>query len=291
MDGASVKFKVLQADHSISCESPAYEKWKGYAWVMVLVYPIGIPLLYLCELLYHRKAINPDVDAEASLPQEELQQRKMEVRDGDASIRHLDFLFAEYEPRCYLFVVFECLRRLMLTGLLIFVYAGSLTQITVGLLLAYLSYAVMSSYSPYIEDVDDRLADVGQSQIVLVFIASLMLFIKDMDEQDGAPGDMFKGPIFSYAMIVIGTLVLVATIYTILVETCEVDPEEIIHAGLSPKKSKKNAAADDVGEHDEEQQSASEDDDQIIAEIIQEAVVDEAPALPAAWHAASSPAA
>ena len=60
---------------------------------------------------------------------------------------------------------------------------------------------------------------VRNAQIILVFIASLMLFIKDMDEQDGAPGDMFKGPIFSYAMIVIGTLVLVATIYTILVET------------------------------------------------------------------------
>ena len=83
---------------------------------------------------------------------------------------------------------------------------------------------------PYIEDADDNLANVGNAQIVLVFIASLTLFIKDMDEQDGAPGDMFKGPIFSYAMIVIGTLVLVATIYTILVETCEVDPDEATHA-------------------------------------------------------------
>lgn len=72
---------------------------------------------------------------------------------------------------------------------------------------------------PYIEDADDNLANVGNAQIILVFIASLTLFIKDMDEQDGAPGDMFRGPIFSYAMIVIGTLVLVATIYTILVET------------------------------------------------------------------------
>ena len=132
---------------------------------------------------------------------------------------------------------------------------------------------------------------MGNAQIVLVFIASLTLFIKDMDEQDGAPGDMFKGPIFSYAMIVIGTLVLVATIYTILVETCEVNLEEVIHVAPSLKKSKKSAAAADIDEHNEEQQSASEDHDQIIPEIIQEAVDDEAPALPAAWHAASSPAA
>ena len=97
---------------------------------MVLVYPIGIPLLYLCELLYHRKAINPDVDERrhnlaskhrlgatpetpqerayfafrekesesmrdlrhqafehvemVALSQEEIQQRKMDIRSEDA---------------------------------------------------------------------------------------------------------------------------------------------------------------------------------------------------------------
>ena len=168
-------------------------------------------------------------------------------------------------------------------------YPGSASQIAIGLLIAFLSMQVYTYSRPYIEDADDNLANVGNAQIVLVFIASLMLFIKDMDEQDGAPGDMFKGPIFSYAMIVIGTLVLVATIYTILVETCEVNPDEVIHMEPSPKKSKKSATATDIDEHNEEQQSASED--QIIPEIIQEAPDDEAPALPAAWHAASSPAA
>ncbi|KAH8057444.1 hypothetical protein JL721_9693 [Aureococcus anophagefferens] len=38
----------------------------------------------------------------------------------------------------------------------------------------------------HIEDADDNLSNVGNAQIILVFIASLMLFIKDMDEQDGA---------------------------------------------------------------------------------------------------------
>ncbi len=59
-------------------------------------------------------------------------------------------MFAEYEPRCYLFVVFECGRRLALTGLLIFIYAGSLTQIVVGLFIAFISYGVMMDFRPYI---------------------------------------------------------------------------------------------------------------------------------------------
>jgi hypothetical protein len=67
----------------------------------------------------------------------QVQKRKLATRDADESIQHLAFLFEEraaasrvnllpndpcarYEPRCYQFVVFECIRKLALTGLLIF---------------------------------------------------------------------------------------------------------------------------------------------------------------------------
>ena len=266
MDGASVKFKVLQADHSISCESPAYEKWKGYAWIMVLIYPVGIPCWYLLELLWWRKAINPDVDErrhhladaydrgaapqspdqrayfrfraresksmrdlrhqafqDVELSKEEIQQRKIEARSGDESIAHLEFLFAEYEPRCYLFIIFECVRRLMLTGLLIFIYAGSHTQITVGLFLAVISMRILSMANPYVEDIDDSLANMGQLQIVLVFIASLVLHAKDMPEQEGAPGNIFKGPLFAFVMVVIGTMTLLMTFYMLVAEYCGIE--------------------------------------------------------------------
>ncbi|KAK7233307.1 hypothetical protein SO694_00109010 [Aureococcus anophagefferens] len=135
-------------------------------------------------------------------------------------------LIMMYEPRCYQFVVFECVRKLALTGLLIFLYPASGSQIAIGLFIAVLAQQVFAQRRPYVADADDSLANVGNLQIILVFIASLMLFIKDMDEQAGAPGDMFKGPIFSACMLLCGTLVLIATIYTILVETCEVDPDE-----------------------------------------------------------------
>ena len=169
-------------------------------------------------------------------------------------------------------------------------YPGSASQIAIGLLIAFLSMQVYTYSRPYIADADYNLANVGNAQIILVFIASLMLFIKDMDEQDGAPGDMFKGPVFSYAMIVIGTLVLVATIYTILVETCEVHPEEVTLP--SPKKSKKSVAATEevarpkpvaaaaaagslkpkiAGDQNKKARSADEAYDQIHHEIIHEA--------------------
>ena len=93
---------------------------------------------------------------------EEIQERKLQARADDHDIQHLSFLFGEFEPRCYLFVVFECLRRLALTGLLIFVYNGSATQVVVGLFIAVISKHIMMHFNPYIEDSDDWLANQCQ---------------------------------------------------------------------------------------------------------------------------------
>ena len=136
-----------------------------------------------------------------ALSLDEVQDRKMEARADDHDIQHLAFLFGEFEPRCYLFVVFECLRRLALTGLLIFVYNGSATQVVVGLFIAVISKHIMMHFNPYIEDSDDWLANQGQLQIVLLFLASLVLFVKTMPEQEGAPGNLFRGPLFAAVMV------------------------------------------------------------------------------------------
>ena len=48
---------------------------------------------------------------------EHLQLRKVAIRDADKSIHYLAFLFEEFHPRCYWFLVLDCLRKLALTGL------------------------------------------------------------------------------------------------------------------------------------------------------------------------------
>jgi hypothetical protein len=238
--GSSKTLRVLQADHGISCDSPGYKAWTGYAVLMLFVYPVGIPMLYLCELLRHRKAINPDLDGRHGatgappasdapslggdppayfLTDKDVQERKIKLRSEDASIQHLDFLFREYEPRSYLFIVFECLRRLALTGMLIFIFPGSASQIVVGLFVVVFSQGIITAASPYIEDSDDSLATVGQFQIVLVFIASFVLLVKDMPEQEGGAGDLWRGPGFAAFMVLIGTLTLLMTAYTLIVDS------------------------------------------------------------------------
>jgi len=53
------KIKVLMADMSINCRSDRYQDTAIYAWVMVVVYPIGFPLFCFFVLFRHRRQINP----------------------------------------------------------------------------------------------------------------------------------------------------------------------------------------------------------------------------------------
>jgi hypothetical protein len=61
---------------------------------------------------------------------------------------------------------------------------------------------------------------VGQFQIVLVFISSFVLIVKDMPEQqkDGA-GDLWKGPGFAGFMVLIGLMTLLMTAYTLVLDS------------------------------------------------------------------------
>ena len=96
---------------------------------------------------------------------------------------------------------------------------GSASQIVVGLFVVVFSQGIITAASPYIEDSDDSLATVGQFQIVLVFIASFVLLVKDMPEQEGGAGDLWRGPGFAAFMVLIGTLTLLMTAYTLIVDS------------------------------------------------------------------------
>ena len=48
----------LRADLSIDCNSPTHNWYVSYASCMVLVYPVGTPLLYYVILRCHKKAVD-----------------------------------------------------------------------------------------------------------------------------------------------------------------------------------------------------------------------------------------
>ena len=45
----------LKADYNINCSSGRYKSNRAFAWCMVLVYPVGVPLAYFLLLLVGRR--------------------------------------------------------------------------------------------------------------------------------------------------------------------------------------------------------------------------------------------
>ena len=240
-DNARGNKRVLQVDYSISCRSRDYKAVKVYAICSLLLYPVGIPLIYFVLLWSHRRKINPDLDdADVLRPLDiapedhqflitagrELsfvtQLLKVNKRDTDQSIQHLSFLYEEYECRAYLFSVFDCFRKLALSGLLVFLYPGSSTQIGFATLFALICAKVYSHVRPYVEDEDDLIAEFAMEALTIVFFLSLMLYVstqcEEADNQTNKATRVFAGPVFSGTVIALLSCLLLITFSIILLE-------------------------------------------------------------------------
>ena len=109
---------------------------------MVILYPIGITLLFSGLLYTNRAEINPSDDAvtaqmgadgagrekkddeeEKEATEEESHadphiQAQLRVRAKNAKLKRIAFLYESYLPHMWFFEILECLRRLAMTGAL-----------------------------------------------------------------------------------------------------------------------------------------------------------------------------
>jgi hypothetical protein len=49
----------LASDNSLDCSKPRYDGMVAYAAIMVMVYPLGCPLLLFTILFRHRERLDP----------------------------------------------------------------------------------------------------------------------------------------------------------------------------------------------------------------------------------------
>ena len=175
--------KVLMADMSIDCRSDRYKQTSIYVWIMVAIYPIGIPLAAFYVLYTHRRQINPQVEIPEAkrgkrgslfrVCSTRQMERDIEVRNQKEDLKAFTFLFEEYEPRCWWYAAAELIFRLYLTGLISFFGSAhspaTTTQASLGLLGAIVYYVLLSAFDPYIDPRDDALAKVACFQIILTF--------------------------------------------------------------------------------------------------------------------------
>jgi hypothetical protein len=112
-----------------------------------------------------------------------------------------------YEAEMWWFELFECARRLAITGMLIFVVPGTPTQIVVAMLVALCSVVVYITTKPFLKDEDDTLAIVTQLSIFFTLFGALLVRV-EVDKTDKYDQTLFGAILIGVNLISLGMVVV-----------------------------------------------------------------------------------
>ncbi|KAH8045004.1 hypothetical protein JL721_12725 [Aureococcus anophagefferens] len=101
----------------------------------------------------------------------------------------------------------------------------------IGLLIAMLSHRIYSGVEPFINDDDDIIAEVAQTQLVLVFFANLLLYVGEHTEDEAS----FATNLFGVVLVLVMSAGAFAAIYYILVDTFGEDKVRLEEAKASSR--------------------------------------------------------
>ncbi|GMI17565.1 hypothetical protein TrLO_g3910 [Triparma laevis f. longispina] len=177
--------EYMVSDQSLSCNTEEHKTYSLYAAGMIFVYPIGIPLLYFGLLWKDRKELR--VKAE---------------RDKNEALVKTGFLWDEYIDKYWWFEVFDCMRRLSQTGLLIFIFRGKASQVVVAMIVSAISVALYINWKPYVKHTDNQLAIISQAAIFFTLFSALLTRV-EIDKTENYDMDMF-----GYLLIAVNLLVI-----------------------------------------------------------------------------------
>jgi len=137
---------------------------------MIIVYPIGIPLVYFM-LLYSKHAI---------LSNEEVMM--IEAADGYPNFGYLKFLVDAYKPKYYYFEVVDVARRLLLASIIGMFPADSPVSASVGFLICLFFNWLFVETKPFKEYDNSQLSINLSHSLTIMFFAALLVKVDATDE-------------------------------------------------------------------------------------------------------------
>jgi len=136
----------LIADFSEECYTDRWNSFLPFDIVMILLYPFGIPVLFISSLILHRR-----------------------VFEHPGTRLQLGFLYDGYSLRTWWFELVDMVHKLLLTSLLAFMPDG--VQLPLGMSIAFLYGIIILESRPYFRKGDDRLHLFAQVEIFLLLEA------------------------------------------------------------------------------------------------------------------------
>ena len=189
----------LRADYRIDCDSSKHRAFEFFAFVMVAVYPVGIPLFYGYLLYKNRRVLASESNGVA--------------RDTRSKVQPISDLWVPYKPRRFYYEVIECMRRIMLTGVVVFIYPNTAAQVAVTLMIAFLFVALSLLLAPYVSKWDAGVSLVGHLVVFTSMYMALLSKVDVSDERDVSQ-EVFAGVLVAaHACMVVAVVLETAMIF------------------------------------------------------------------------------
>jgi hypothetical protein len=182
----------LMADYRVICYDDSWWPYGIWGFVMMLVYPIGVPLLYYILLWSNSEALHDENHPD----------------HGPVSTK-LKFIYKAYEPEYWYFELVWLAYKLLLTGVIIFARPNTTAQVAYGFVLAIFFMCIHVQSNAFVKDEEDRLQFISVLAIVLTLFGGLV-YKSDMSNEDAQGMAMVDGLLMLINVGVIG-LFLVQT--------------------------------------------------------------------------------
>eukprot|EP00937_MAST-01D_sp_MAST-1D-sp2_P002371 g2371.t1 len=189
----------LRSDMSIMCEAGGrvessllgdrytYGTYYNLSIFFTFVYPIGVPVLFFYTLYMYRKDLYVSHTTDdmylVGAHDHEKSRPNPEVAD------EIGFLYAGYTPECWWWECVELLRKLTLTGLIVFIMPNTPEQLFITVVLTLCFIVGYARWQPYNETQDDDLQLVCQLQLWFTSLSGLAVKFTTMP----APLDLASG--------------------------------------------------------------------------------------------------
>lgn len=155
-------------DFSIDCDSSTHVAMMIVAGICIVLYPIGIPVVFLFLLRRDEQA-----GKQKELQRYQAAGSRQETDERGSS--SFDFLKKDYKPEFYFFEAVNLMEKLIISGLLVFVDQGSIFQCFAGSCIAFAFFAIQVTTWPYTEKADNLLKAVAEGQLFLTLLLSIVL--------------------------------------------------------------------------------------------------------------------
>ena len=152
----------LRADYAIECYTENYTRVELLAWLGILLYPVGVSVLYAVLILASRRAILDDKPTSLS--------------------KALSFLVRDYEPAFMWWELLMLWRQLYLVGFALLIMTGTVEQLVISFLVALGYMLLVSVATPFKDEGDNYFGQACSFALTAVFLFLLVIKIGELTD-------------------------------------------------------------------------------------------------------------